>query len=162
MEDKSFDLVKMYEKSTKKIIRECYKSIDFLNWELDYLNRSLKEYEKRRPDDPGFLKKFKYIYQIRERIPLIYDDIKYHKECINAEKSEMRRIYDTYGYVPYYEDEYEDDYKANNNFYDYKYYHNDNDDDNDSDYDDDDTQINCDELEEIKDYKFNPITGLFE
>jgi hypothetical protein len=44
--------------------------------------------------------------KIRERIPEVYKEINYYKECINAERIDMNRIYDTYDVDDMYDDDY--------------------------------------------------------
>jgi hypothetical protein len=72
-----------------------------LYWELDFLNELLNKYTARRAGNTFTAsEKSKMVKEIRERLPLLHEDIKYYKDCIAAEKKEMQRIYNTYGFKP--------------------------------------------------------------
>ena len=167
------DFVRRAEISSKENIRRAYSDIDFLYWQIDFLNDLLNRYSNKTSG------KTLTVYQrqdemarIREQIPRVYQDINYYKECINAEKKEMKRIYDTYGfgpaYQPYYEKRektqyYSDDEDTRNDFVDnyndsYEYEN----EYSDSESDAPPPQDELEELEEIKDYKYNPVTDTWE
>ena len=124
----------------RQSINRSYKDIDMLYYELDFLNDLLTRYLNRRSGNTlTHSERRKEIDDIRERISNIYRDINYYKECINVEKSEIKRIYETYGSkvnVIRYDKEYITDYEL---------------------YSDAD-----EEFEEIKEYKYNYATGVFE
>jgi hypothetical protein len=119
------DFVRRAEKQSKNSINDCYISIDCLYYELDLLNDMLLRYLNRQTGHTlTYSERKNKISDIRDRIPFIYKDINYYKECINAEKMEIKRIHETYGYFdePHdgeyydvYEDELEDitQYKYN-------------------------------------------------
>ena len=93
------DFVRRAEKQSKRSIRDCYNSIDFLYYELDLLNDMLSRYKTKRAGTTlTYSEKRQFIDEIHERIPDIYKDINYYKECINVEKLEIKRIHETYGY----------------------------------------------------------------
>ena len=89
------------EQQSKESINRCYRDLDMLYWELDFLNELLNKYTARRAGNTFTAsEKTKMVKEIRERLPLLHEDIKYYKDCISAEKKEMQRIYDTYGFAP--------------------------------------------------------------
>ncbi len=93
------DFVRRAEKQSKNSIRDCYNSIDFLYYELDLLNNMLSRYKTKGAGTTlTYSEKRDFIDEIHDRIPDIYKDINYYKECINAEKTEIKRIHETYGY----------------------------------------------------------------
>jgi hypothetical protein len=72
-----------------------------LYWELDFLSELLNKYTVHRAGNTlTTSEKSKMVKEIRERLPLLHEDIKYYKDCITAEKKEMQRIYNTYGFKP--------------------------------------------------------------
>ena len=145
------DFVKKAEQQSKESINRSYRDIDIYHWHINELNDMLLRYMNRRSGYSfTYAKRQKEINEIREMIADTYKTINFYKECINAEKKEMRRIHDTYGYSYDMQHKYDDRYDEPVNSY---YY--DNESDNESMYDDDD-------LEEIKEYRYNHATGLFE
>ncbi len=93
------DFVRRAERQSKNSIRDCYISIDFLYYELDLLNDMLSRYKTKGAGSTlTYSEKRDFIDEIHDRIPNIYKDINYYKECINVEKMEIKRIHETYGY----------------------------------------------------------------
>lgn len=146
------EMVGRFEATSKNSIKASYASIDFLYWELDYLDRMLLMYlNKTTSNNVG-----EHICDIRARIPDIYKEINYYKQCINVEKQEMKRIHDKYGYgcekytqntyINYntkYDDEFCDiDYQADD------YY--------------DNPLFDDDILEDVREYELNIVTGQYE
>jgi len=143
------DLVRRAERQSKQSINESYRSIDHLYLELDFLNDLLNKYNNKKSGlTYSRLERLEKMGQIRERIPEIYQDINYYKECINADKKEIKRIHETYGYCnePTYYEEYEYELAGINELAAVNEL----------------VAVNEDELEEIREYKYNPITGVFE
>ena len=172
------DFVRRAEKSSKESINRAYRDIDFLYLEIDYLNNLLNRYSNKisgrtltvyqRQDEMA---------SIRERISNIYKDINWYKECINADKKEMKRIYETYGFEPIYQVRYET-YNKSNNYNEFKSEYYDKEVDNNEfnseyyneeyNYDSDDSESEEpvhpeeEELEEIKEYRYNFVTDTWE
>lgn len=161
------DFVRRAEISSKNNINRAYRDIDFLYWQLDFLNDLLQRYSNKKSGMTlSNRSRQEEMNNIREQVPRVYQHINYYKECINAEKKEMKRIYDTYGFVPTqyhkYEnnnentkkyDEYEDDYvnyNADNNYED------------DYDGNSEISEPEVENLEEIIDYKYNSVTDTWE
>lgn len=93
--------VRRAERQSKESINRSYRDIDMLYWELDFLNELLQRYTIRKSGNTmTYSQRHKEMADIRERIPEIHNYIKYYKDCIDAEKKEMRRIYNTYGFEP--------------------------------------------------------------
>ena len=142
------EFVQKAEQRSKESINRAYRSIDMLHYELDFLNNLLHRYSNKKS---GLTFTYKHrqneMNDIRDRIPRVYEDINYYKECINVERKEMARIYNTYCGGKTYEDTYEtlDKYEENNyeptNEYEYT-----------NEYDE----------EEITDYKYNFVTDTWE
>jgi chromosome segregation ATPase len=154
------DFIKKAERQSRESINRAYRSIDMLHYELDFLNNLLQRYSNKTSGRTFSTQKRRgEMDSIRERIPRVYQDINYYKECINAERKEMKRIHDTYGgSYSYNEEKYEDipqstlhiDYND-----DYETY-NDEEDDYVPPYEYDE------EPEEIKEYKYNPVSDTWE
>ena len=138
------DFVKRAERKSKESINRCYSSIDFLYWELDFVNDLLLRYSNRA-SGKSFSTRERMIKmaEIRERIPRIYEDINYYKQCINYDRKEMKRIHQTYGYPSTSER-----YQSNSSEYD--------------NYNDDDNYSYNEEEEEESIYKYNPVTDTWE
>jgi hypothetical protein len=143
------DFVKKAAKQSKESINRSYRDIDDVYYQIDMLNNMMNRYMNKKSGASLTVKgRQNEISDIREMIADAYKSINFYKECINAEKKEMKRIYDTYGYPPNrYSEEYNDD--------------------KDNEYDESDDfsygdEINEDCLEEIKEYKYNFATGIFE
>ena len=93
--------VRRSEQQSKESINRCYRDLDMLYWELDFLSELLNKYTVHRAGNTlTTSEKSKMVKEIRERLPLLHEDIKYYKDCITAEKKEMQRIYNTYGFKP--------------------------------------------------------------
>jgi hypothetical protein len=101
------NMVQRFANSSKENIRQCYRNIAQCYNDLDYLHSSYNYYSNKR-DIFSELRK-KYANDIQQRIRDIYSDINYYRECINAEKKEIRRLYDTYGYEPHIVNESDED-----------------------------------------------------
>lgn len=98
------DFVRRAEKQSKNSIKDCYISIDMLYYELDLLNDMRLRYQNKMSGHTlSYSERKAIINEIYDRIPDIYKDINYYRECINAEKMEMKRIYETYGYYNDYD-----------------------------------------------------------
>lgn len=123
------DFVRRAEQRSKESINRCYESINFLYYELDFLNDLLLRYSNRvAGKSMSTREKRNKETEMRERIPRIYEDINYYKECINCERKEMKRIHDTYGYPSrsneYHSSNYinnEDEQYEEEDIHDYKY-----------------------------------------
>ncbi len=106
----SNELRNFISKSThlsKKSINDSYRSIDLLYYELDVLNDHLATcMNKKTSYTFDIYEKQEKLAKIRERIPEVYKEINYYKECINAERIDMNRIYDTYDVDIMYDDDY--------------------------------------------------------
>ena len=98
--------------------------------------------------------------KVREQIPRVYENINYYKECINAERKEMKRIYDTYGFSPKQQIRYEK-YENHTEYNNYQ-----EEDHQEDEYYENNSEVEecekLEDLEEIKDYKYNPVTDTFE
>lgn len=104
------DFVRRSEKQSKNSIRDCYISIDMLYYELDMLNDMRARYQNRNSGHTlSYSERKAIINDIYDRIPDIYKDINYYRECINAEKKEIQRIHQSYGYFDDGEEDYVDD-----------------------------------------------------
>jgi hypothetical protein len=140
------DFVRRTVPKIRESINHSYRDIDMLYWELDFLNDLLLRYmNKKAGYTLSVRERQNEMSDTRERIAEVYKYINYYKECINAEKKEIQRLYNTYGYPPaksYTYDEYNSEYSDDE--YDYTYKQED------------------EMLEEIKEYKYNHATGLFE
>ena len=154
------DFIRKAERQSRESINRDYRSIDMLYYELDFLNNLLQRYSNKQSGQTFSAKKRQdEMNSIRETIPRVYQDINYYKECINAERKEMKRIHDTYGAnysYKYNEEKYENapntlhvDYNDNDEYETYE-----EDDEIPYDYDE--------ELEEIKEYKYNPARDTWE
>ncbi len=156
------DFIRKAERQSRESINRDYRSIDMLYYELDFLNNLLQRYSNKQSGQTFSTRKRQdEMNSIRERIPRVYQDINYYKECINVERKEMKRIHDTYGTsygYKYNEEKYED--APNTLHVDY------NDNDEYETYEDDDEYVPPydydEELEEIKDYKYNPVRDTWE
>jgi chromosome segregation ATPase len=151
--------IKKAERQSRENINRDYRNIDMLHYHLDFLNNLLQRYSNKISGRTLSAKKRQEeMNDIRERIPRVYQDINYYKECINAERKEMKRIHDTYGSsytYKYNQEKYED--VPNTLHIDY------NDNDEYLTYEDDDVPYDYDEeLEEIKEYKYNPARDTWE
>jgi hypothetical protein len=162
------NFVRRAELGSKNTINNGYRSLDLLYFELDFLNDLLLRYSNKNTGIT--FSKNKRLYEmatIRERIPQIYEEINYYKDIINYEKKEMKRINDTYGKSDYYEISYD---KTAEEFLNEAFNHNDYDafDEfnqyTDSEYSDNEfEEKSIDENnDDSGEYKFNPITGMFE
>lgn len=140
------DFVRRAVPDLRDSINRSYRAIDMLYWELDFLNDLLIRYMNKKSGHTFSVRERQNeMSDTRERIAGVYKDINYYKECINAEKMEIQRLHNTYGYP-----------SSNKS----KYTH-----DDDDDYYDEEEAGHVSEddmLEEIKEYKYNHATGLFE
>ena len=157
--------VKKAEKQSRETIDRSYREIDNLYWEVDFLNNLLLSFLNKKS---GYLLSYserqREMDDICEIIPEIYKNINYFKECINVEKKEMKRIHATYGYGYGYG--YEPEYYKEIKLVSYEEYKAEKDSEDESNDSSDDEPVpytkEDEELEEIKDYKYNHATGLFE
>jgi hypothetical protein len=169
------DFARRSEIISKENIKKCYRDIDMLYYELDFLNNLLSRYSNKTAGTSfSIYERQNEMASIREQIPRVYKDINFYKECINVEKMEMKRIRETYGYNDernynnVYDQEHRQNYTYNEDYDDYNDNYNDDYNDNDSEsneYENNENNENNeidDELEEIKDYKYNPVTDTFE
>lgn len=132
------EFVRRAEQRSKDSINRCYESINFLYYELDFLNDLLLRYSNRvSGKSMSTREKLNREAEMRERIPRVYEDINYYKECINCERKEMKRIHDTYGYP-----------SGSNEYQSSKYINNTEDEEDDEEY--------------IHDYKYNFATDTWE
>ncbi len=148
--------IKNSERQSKENINRDYRSIDMLYYELDFLNDLLYRYSNKKSGRTLSVRERQdEMASIRERIPLIYQDINYYKECINVERNEMRRIYNTYGPGSDYEFKYEKPAEYNEIRLEYR------------DHEDDETSVSSyypydEDDEEIKEYKYNAARDTWE
>ena len=142
------DFVKKAEKQSKESINRSYRDIDEVYYQIDMLNNMMNRYMNKKSGYTLTVRERQNeISNMREMIADAYKTINFYKECINAEKLEMRRIYDTYGHTHKYSEEYIDDsYNTYEESDDFSY----------------GGEFNEDYLEEIKEYKYNFATGVFE
>lgn len=138
--------VRKAEKIANRALKEYYNNLNLLYWQIEILNKNMNVYNNKRAIHQNYVVKFAHIDDIKETISRIYKEINYYKECINIEKREMSRIYDKYGYA--YSDNYEYDMYDEYEQYCNKLEIN--------------REINTDSLEEIKEYKYNFATGVFD
>ena len=154
--------VKKAEKQSRETIDRSYREIDNLYWEVDFLNNLLLSFlNKKSGYSLSYSERQREMDDICEIIPEVYKNINYFKECINVEKKEMKRIHAAYGYG--YEPEYYKEIKLVS-YEEYKA-KKDSEDDSSNDSSNDEPvpyTKEDEELEEIKDYKYNHATGLFE
>lgn len=151
------EFIKKYERQSKESINRAYRDIDMLYFELDFLNDLLQRYSNKKSGRTLTIRERQQeMDSIRERIPRIYQDINYYKECINAERKEMKRIYNTYGPGSDFEFKYEKPVEYNYNDIRLEYHEDVENDDTSSyhQYDEED--------EEIKEYKYNSATDTWE
>jgi hypothetical protein len=158
------DFVTKAEQQSRESINRLYREIDILHLEINFLNELLLKYmNKTAGYTLSYSKRQREMNEIREKIPEVYNDINFYKECINVEKNEMKRIHKAYGYSHDIKPEYYTEIKLiqYNEFRP----------ENDTEYDLHDDSENeyvppynekDEELEEIKDYRYNHATGLFE
>ena len=143
------EFVKKSERQSRESIDHSYREIDNLYWDINFLNDMLHRYMNRNSGRTlTHNEKQKVMEEIRLQISNVYKYINYHKECINVEKKEMKRIHTAYGYSydvkPDYRSERDSEYDNSGDEYVPPY-----------------TEEE-EELEEIKEYKYNYATGLFE
>lgn len=136
------EFVKWRERCARNNINKDYESINMLNWDLNFLNNALTNYLNRR-DRAAYFERQAQIKEIRASIGNIYQNIKYHKECINAEKLELKRIHDTYGYGYGYNSENIVELACDYDSYNYPF------------------TPEEEKLEEISRFTFNQLTGQF-
>ena len=90
-----------------KNLDNCYENIEFLYDEISVINDIIARYMRKKA---GFTRtkeeRRREVADLRYSIFDIYQNINYYKSCINVEKKEMKRIYDTYGNFDTIEDEY--------------------------------------------------------
>ena len=100
-------MIQFVEKAEEKAIKNIdnyYREIDTLYFEIETLQDSLWRYQHKKAGyNQTGIAKVKQMANIRGRILQVYDNINYYKECINAEKKDIDRIYKTYldNYEPY-------------------------------------------------------------
>ena len=141
------DFVKKAEKRSEEAITRSYREIDMLYWEINFLNDLLLRYINKKAGLTYTQTRRDYkMAEIRRRIPELYKEIVHCRACIKAEKSEIERIYKTYGYPSekeYYRYEDEED----------SYYNT---------YRDDSSYDFFNDSDDFKEYKYNSVTGVFE
>ncbi len=171
------EFVRRSEIKSRENIQRAYIDLDMCYAELDLLNEQQTKYSNMfafRGGLPPYEKQRRLI-EIRERIPKVYEYINYFKECISYEKSEINRIYATYGFEP--NKKYNRDFSERipntifdtadsniQNQYVYNDYEYNNYEDTESLYSEV-SQIEEQEQEEEEEegeYRFNPETGAFE
>lgn len=155
------EFIKKSERQSKQNIRRDYQSIDMLYYELDLLNELLVQYSNQVASRTAGrivcrYKRQEEINSIRSRIPIVYQDINFYKECINAERKQMRHIYNTYGPGSEYEKPEEKPEENKYNEIRLEYYDDNTDDDASSYYPYEE------EDEEIKEYKYNAARDTWE
>ena len=156
------NFIEKYEITSKKSIDTYYENIDMLYYELNFLNDLLLRYSNKKSGYSfSVYERHNEMSSIRERIPKVYEDINYYKECINIERKEIKRIYNTYGYTFISDSNKEEKYIQLTNKYDItkvvyeEYIYGDNEEKEENEEEDE-------EEEEIKEYKYNPVTDTFE
>jgi hypothetical protein len=157
------DFVKRAEKNSKESINRAYRDIDFIYYEIDFLNNLLNRYSNKTSGRTlSVYERQDEMARIRERIANAYKDINFYKECINVERKEMKRIYDTYGFEPSYQVKYET-YNKVDDYNEFRAQYEDDGGDFEEKYDEEEEEIPVEEeLEEIKEYKYNFVTDTWE
>lgn len=159
------EFVQRAERQSRESINRSYGEIDNLYWDINFFNEILLRYvNKKSGYKLSHSERQKEMEDIRATISEIYKNINFYKECINVEKNEMKRIHKAYGYSHNIKPEYYtedkpvqyDEYRLENNT-EYDLYDNDSEDNYVVPYTEED-----EELEEIKEYKYNYTTGVFE
>ena len=161
------------ERQSKESINLAYRNIEMVQYEIGLLNDQLKRYSNKVSGRTlTHRERQNEMNIIREKIPSAYSDINYYKECINAEKKEIKRIFDTYGYPQRSQDKY--GHNSNNRFVQLEHLeqeeqqvnHNDygeiRDDYEEEDDNDEYPLQDLEDLEEIKDYRYNSATDTWE
>jgi len=150
------EFVQKAERQSRESINRSYGEIDNLYWDINFFNEILLRYvNKKSGYKLSHSERQKEMEDIRVTISEIYK---------NVEKNEMKRIHKAYGYSHNIKPEYytEDkpvqyeEYRLENNT-EYDLYDNDSEDNYVVPYTEED-----EELEEIKEYKYNYTTGVFE
>jgi hypothetical protein len=169
------EFVRKAELQSKESINRAYRNIEMVQYEISLLNDQLKRYSNKVSGRTlTHRERQNEMNIIRERIPSAYSDINYYKECINAEKKEIKRIFDTYGYPQSSQGKYE--HNSDNRFNQQEQEeqlehqqvnHNDYDEIRDEYEEEEDNyeypvQDDLEDLEEIKDYTYNSATDTWE
>lgn len=159
------EFVRRAEIQSRENINRDYRNIDMLHYELNFLNDLLNRYSNKKSGRTFSVgKRLNEMASIRERIPQVYKDINYYKECINAERKEMKRIFDTYGFDSFKYNKQEKYVTYTENYRNDTYYIEE--DDDFSDYEEDEQPMNLEDSdedqEEPTDYRYNPKTNTFE
>lgn len=159
------EFVQKAEIQSRESNNSLYREIDNLYWQIEFLNNMLLSYiNKKSGYKLSHSRRQKEIEDIRATIPEMYKHINFYKECINIEKNEMKRIHKAYGYShdikpEYYTEvkliQYDEFNPERSSEYELD------DDDSENEYVPPYTEED-EELEEIKEYKYNYITGVFE
>jgi uncharacterized protein YerC len=103
--------VKEQERKSRKTIKDHRESIDALCWEFEYLDDSLARLKnKKECYNMDVITRNEEMDDINERMTRIIQDINLYKECINAEKKEMKNICRVFS-NEIYEDSNEEDNK---------------------------------------------------
>jgi hypothetical protein len=87
------DFVKRFEDMTEESIRCSYQNIDTLYNELGVINELFTRLSNKR-DVPN---KQSRLQEYQDSIKIIYDDIRFFKECIDLDLRELKRVRTTYG-----------------------------------------------------------------
>lgn len=95
------EMMQRFERKSCEMLSFLYFDLDELYAELSYNNRSLNNFMSGTlGEDTSAEERKVAMDEIRERIPAIYEEIKYVKECIKAEKFNMNRLRSNYGAHP--------------------------------------------------------------
>lgn len=90
-----------FEHKSCELLSFLYFDMDGLYAELSYNNLSLNKFMSGTLGEDNTPEERKTVMdEIRERIPVIYEEIRHVKECIKAEKFNMNRLRSKYGYRP--------------------------------------------------------------
>lgn len=142
------NMISEFTRSSNDFLKNYYNSLEVLYWELDLLYKHLNLYSVKSLSNKKTRDRKEEMRDIRRRIADIYEYIRFYKECINTEKFEKQRLRDEYGY-----------------FRDEKKYREPNDDYIISDTEScnsEDYRLNENNLEEVKEYKYNFVTDRYE
>lgn len=105
------EFVKDQERKSRKAVKDHYDSISALCCEFNYLDDLLAKLKNKKECYRfDVIDRNDAMDEISERMVQIINDINLYKECINAEKKEMKRIHDLWGYG-YISDKYDSEYE---------------------------------------------------
>lgn len=103
------EFIREQREKSQQIVKDHYESIYALCWEFDYLDNLLAKLKnKKECYNMDVITRNEEMDDISERMTAIIEDINLYKECINAEKKEMKNIYRVFSNDIY--EEYDEEY----------------------------------------------------